>query len=208
MEYPVELLPNPAYKTIDCDLSNRYLLRFIPTANLSEILDKETGTIKLDCVCSPSARVSDLSMSLLGVYQVKHIFIQLTDEGADKYNSECAPDDAVEIPFYERHYRLNHDRHFWYIQHVHLANKIFEFQSSNETLRAKCLVLHTPMCWNFWHFSLRWELEDGLLEDLDQKQRDKLARKLGHAVKSMIVKFASIEEPQHEPLPRNCYCKN
>ncbi len=208
MDYPLEILPNPTYKIIDCDLRNYYLLRFTNTSDLEEIWDKETNTIKLEHIYSPSIRVSDLSMNLLGIFKTSYIFLAFTDEGAAKYMNECLPDEQIEPPIFQTDYFQNTNRHYWCIQIHHLANERFEYKIGNDTFVVTCLIVHTPMQWNFWHISLRWRLDAGLLEDLGENQKKKIAKRMEHTVKSRIVQFARIEEPAHEILPQECYCKN
>lgn len=208
MEYPLEILPTPGYKTIDCGLDDYYLLRHTDTNNLEEIWDNETNTIRLEHVYSPSIRVSDLSMNLLGIFKTNYIFLAFTDEGSDKYMHECPSNELVEPPIFQKDYFLNTNRHYWCIQARYLRNERFEYKIGEETFIATCLIVHTPMRWNFWHFSLRWRLDSGLLEDLAPNKRKSIAKKLEHSVKSRIIQFARMEEPIHETLPRECYCKN
>lgn len=81
MNYPIEILPNPQYKMIDCDLSNYYLLRTTETNKHEELWDDEMNMLREDCICNPKERISDLSTSLFGIYNTEHIVIELTDKG-------------------------------------------------------------------------------------------------------------------------------
>ena len=70
MNYPIRILPNKTYKSIECDLSSHYLIRFTSTKDITKIRDPETGFIKQDHICQPRKRASDLSTSLLGVFVI------------------------------------------------------------------------------------------------------------------------------------------
>ena len=210
MEYPQEILPNQNYKLIDCDLSDHYILRFTDTSNIDEIWDSETNTVNPKKICSPPEHIDDLSTSLLGIYQTAHIFLEFTDEGKDKYMAYCKPDEVVEVPEYQNHYLLNNNRHYWCAPLIQLYNRQFKYERDNLPLTATCIVIHTPMRWNFWHFSLRWELHTNeKLEDIENdKTRKKIAKKIGQFVRVAIAHFAIIYQPEHDILPPNCYCKN
>jgi hypothetical protein len=71
MNFPIEILPRPNYKYIDCDLSNPALARFINIINIDEIIDPATGYVKQAYICSPREHCSDLSTNLLGIFQVQ-----------------------------------------------------------------------------------------------------------------------------------------
>jgi len=210
MKYPVEILPKPGYRIIDCDLNEHYLIRFTDTNDINEIWDNETNTVNPKHICSPREQINDLSTSLLGVYKVAHIFLQFTPSGEEKYVIYCAPDEDVETPIYGGDFVTNDNRHYWSAPMSKLLNREFKYERDNLPLTAICMVKHTPMKWNFWHFSLRWKLHTGeFLEDIDnEKTRKKIAKKIGQAVRVTIAQFAIIQEPEHSLLPKGCYCKN
>lgn len=197
MDYPQEILPNPDYKLIDCDLNDHFLIRFTNTNNINEIWDSETNTVSYQQICSPGERIDDLSMSLLDVYKVAHIFLDFTPAGREKYMFYCSPDDAVGTPVYATDFFTNNNRHYWCVPINQLHNREFKYEQDNLPLTATCIVTHKPMRWNFWHFSLRWKLDLELLEDMPDKTRKKIAKKIGQAVRVTIAHFAIIHEPEH-----------
>ena len=70
--------------------------------------------------------------------------------------------------------------------------------ANGEILAAVCNLVHSPTYWNFWHFSIKWYLNEyGCL--LDEIQDDKLKKKIG--------KFAKIKEPNAQKLLETCYTK-
>lgn len=124
------------------------------------------------------------------------------------YGSYCAPDAEVEPPTYEIDFTENNEKYFWCAPIVKLANKEFEYTRANEKYKATCIVKHTPTKWNYWHFSLHWSTDLGLLEDLDEKTRAKIGRRIGLTVRSAISLFATIKAPEIVEIPKNCYWKN
>jgi hypothetical protein len=208
MFYPAIILPNEAFKSIDCDLSDYFLIRFIEADNIDQIWDYETNTIKVQSICSPPERIDDLSLSLLGIYKEEHIILQFTREGIEKYMHYCDPDEMVAMPVYETDYILKENRRYWCAPINRLNEREFEYTREEESFIAKCFVLHTPMRWNFWHFSLRWSTNLGTLDSLEEKLRKKVAKRIGHSARSVIAQFATITIPPHPILPKECYYKN
>lgn len=192
---------------IDCDLSNYYLLRTTQTNKHEELWDDEMNMLREDCICNPKERISDLSTSLFGIYNTEHIVIELTDKGKKDYGDYCAPDEEVEPPTYDVDFTKNNEKYFWCAPIERLANKEFEYTRANEKYKATCLVKHTPTKWNFWHFSLHWSTDLGLLEELDDKQKAKVARRIALSVRSLICLFATIKSPEIIEIPKDCYCK-
>lgn len=206
MDYPIELLPNPDYKSIDCNLSDKFLVRFVFSNVQEEIWDNEIGQIKAKHIYSPDERIDDLSMSLWGVFSLNHVYIDFTQEGKSKYMHYCNPNTEVEAPLFKTHFIKNENKHYWSIPINTLDKLPFDYTRSNTPFVAICKVLHTPMLWNFWHFSLRWDLGDlGQLEDLDYKERIKIARRIGHSVKAHIAKFAKIDTLPEIEIKKECY---
>lgn len=208
MDYPIDILPNPNYKLIECDISDFFLVRHIDIVDISKLWDEVTNTLNISCICAPSERIDDLSMSLLSVFKIENIHIKLTEQGNTKYNERCNPDDSIETPIFNVDYIINEQRHFWCTPLKYLHNEIFDFSASNQPLIAKCIVSHTPMKWNYWHFSLDWDVYGTRMSSLERNHRKNLARKIGHSVRTTIAKFASIINPPIQKLDSACYCKN
>ncbi len=207
MNYPTRILPQLSYKSIECDLSSHYLIRFTNTNNINDIINPETGFIRQEHICTPRKRASDLSTSLLGVFETKHIQIQLTEIGKAKYGGYCAPDLQLDPPIFNHDFELNTLRHFWVIKIQHILNAEVHYETSNLPFKANSVVQHTPMKWNFWHFSIRWKTDSGFWHELTEKEQEKLAKRLGHEVRAYISKYARVEEPSYEELDTSFYLK-
>lgn len=207
MNYPTRILPQTSYKLIDCDLSSHYLIRYTNTNDILEIINPETGFVKQEHICTPKKHASDLSTSLLGVFEVTHIQIQLTEVGKTKYNDYCQPDANIDVPIFQQDFERNTSRHFWVILIKDILNAEVDYLKSNTPFKANCIIQHTPMKWNFWHFSIRWKVEDGYWHELTEKEQEKLAKRLGSEVRAYISKYAKVEEPNYEELDEILYSK-
>jgi hypothetical protein len=204
MLYPAEILPQPNYKLIDCDLSAFFLIRLTNSNDLSDIIDLETGNVKLKYICSPEERIDDLSFSLFGIYNNRHITLQFTTQGKEKYMHYCAANETVEAPVFPDEFNKDAITLFWTVPINMLNNVTFDYTRSNNPYTTICLVRHTPMLWNFWHFSLRWSV----LEELHGNERRNIAKRIGHSARATISHFAKIVTPLNQVLPANCYNQN
>ena len=205
MNFPSKILPNSSYKYINCDLSDHYLIRSTKAGNISEILDPITGFIKQEHICSPTHQVADLSTSLLGIFEISHIQIQLTSNGKTEYNHYCEPNIDVEVPIYQDHFEIDSDKFYWVVLIRNLNNVLVDYTKSNLPFTAECVVMHTPMKWNYWHFSIRWQTDEGFAHSLSDKERKKLLGRLGQEARSHIAMFATIKEPNYFELDPSEY---
>jgi len=208
MNYPKQILPEPSYKIIDCDIAACYLLRHVEVADINMLVDPETNLLYVGAICSPQERIEDLSMSLLGHFTVPFIHIAFHDQAKDKFMHYCAPDAVVDTPVYETEFYSKPDRACWYLLIGDVNNKLFKYQRSNQDLVATCRVVHTPMLWNFWHFSIRWSTDQGDLQDMSERERNKIAQKIGFAARVTFSKAAKTNVDSHVMVPESCYCKN
>jgi hypothetical protein len=208
MEYPIEILPNPAYKIIDCELADHFLIRFFNAADENDILDPVTGQLKIQHICSPTERIDDLSLSLLGIYNPGHIDLEFTDAGKQKFMHYCPPNETVDVPVFETEFLQTPGRFYWCAAINKLSNQQFAYTRGNDPFTTTCMVMHTPMRWNYWHFSLRWNTDLGDLEALDDRQRRNVAKRIGQAVRVAISRFAVTQVPQSPQLSQQCYSTN
>lgn len=207
MNYPTRILPQASYKSIKCDLSSHYLIRFTVTNDKQDIVNPETGFVKQEYICTPRKHAADLSTSLLGVFEVSHNQIQLTEVGNTKYNEYCQPDDSIDVPIFQQDFLINTSRHFWVILIKDIINAEVDYTKSKLPFKANCDIQHTPMKWNFWHFSIRWKTDDVFWHELTEKEQEKLSKRLGSEVRAYIAKYAKIEEPNYVELDEAFYLK-
>ena len=211
MEYPSVILPHPDFKSITCDISNCFLLRIIFTGDRAKIFDEITGKPHLEYICSPRSHIIDFSTSLLGVFLPEHIFIKLTEQGMEKYNNYCEPDTNVESPIYEEDFELDNDRLFWCFKVSDMHEKEFKFmggKDGKEEVSITSLIRHTPMLWNFWHFSIHWLTQEGIVTRKGEAGSKKIEQKVAHSAMVFLLENLTMDLPDYNVLPRECYCKN
>jgi len=207
MNYPTRILPQRAYKSIDCDLSSHYLIRFTNSSHVSEITDPETGFVKAEFIFSPKKHGSDLSTSLLGIFEISHTRIELTESGKRIYNEYCLPDCEVDVPMYEKDFQVNTSRNFWVILIEKIKDAKITFNKGDLPFEAECFIQHTPMKWNYWHFSIRWKTDEGFWHELSEKKQEKITKRIGHDVRAFISKFATTKEPNYSEIEEEFYLK-
>jgi hypothetical protein len=202
MIYPELILPNPACKIIDGDLSEYFLIRYVD--NVSGTLPEP---ILEEHICTPRDKIEDLSTSLLGIFVTEYIHLTFTKESFPIFMQYCAPDYSASIPVFEKDFYSKKDRTCWYIQIGQIHGKDFPYKSGENDLVAVCNVIHTPMIWNYWHFSVRWSVDGIFLNDMDTKQKEKIARKIGFAARVLFSKFAVTREPEFTVMENYRYYK-
>src|SRR6185312_10144286 len=133
-----------------------------------------------------------------GVFTAQHNNLIFTEEGKSKYMQYCQPNEGVQPPVDVIDFSTAINRGCWYIRIDKLNRKSFEYKQNNDTLLATSRVQHTPMKWNFWHFSLRWDLNSGPIEELEEREQRKIAQKIGHSARVLISHHATMVLPAHQ----------
>lgn len=213
MIYPLEILPNNKRKLISCDIHDYFLTRYTPTSIITDLIDEETGDVKQTSICSPKEHISDLSTSLLGVFKLAHNKIVLTKESSEKLGAYCDPDCNAEVPVFGIDFYIDENKGFWTIHIEKIINEpvTYFFGKNPEVIyTATCCIVHTPTFWNYWHFSIKWYLNEHgcyLDEYQDNNMKEKIKKRLSGVARAMIAKFAKIIEPDFQEMPLNCYSK-
>lgn len=207
MNFPEQLLPNIERKIIDCDTSEYVLVRFVELKDGLELIN-ELENIELKYIADPTKHISDYSTNLLGVFEINHIAISLTDLGKQKYNLYCLPNETVTTPEYEAEFYLNNERKYFSLKIGEIDNFTFPYEIDKVTYTGKCIVEHTPMKWNFWHFSIRWQNQDNIyLDSLNDKEIKKgWGRQLSSVARALLSQFAKLSIPDnYQIIPTACY---
>ena len=209
MDYPQEILPNIKFGLINCDLSNHHLIRHTPTNNPNELLDENKEFIKDKYICERSLGLLDLSSNLLGIFIPEHIKIKLTTDGKTKFDYPFKEQLAIEIPIYEMDFTSDDNRGFWTIKIAEIIGKEADFSKENikDNFVGICNVRHTPLLWNYWHFTILWETDKIIWENLNEKQLEKLQKRLGAEARNIIRQYAKIETPPYVTLDPIYYIK-
>jgi len=207
MDYPGVILPNNNYKIIECDLSNCNLIRHTIDKN---IWDDDLEMILDKAICHPKSNMNDLSTSLLGVFIIDYVFLKLTDIGHEVFSQYCPPDCFVDTPIFNEHFVIDDSRGYWFINIFNIKDIKAEYNHNNDKLTATCKICHTPMKWNYWHFSIRWFLDDKncFWNDLGENEKKKgWSERLAHETRSLIRMFAIKDLPNDNILDIQFYCK-
>lgn len=209
MQYPNEILPQSTFKSISTkDIAEYSLIRHVDDQTELTILDEITGLIKTEFIANPTNHSRDLSTSLYGIFKIQHTKIRLTPEGKSKYSLDCAPNTVVDPPIFNTHFDTYQNRTYWIIKVSDIHNQVLEYTNNNEIINAECLIEHTPVKWNFWHFSIRWKFNDGRYwHEMEPKDIKKYSKKIGHETKSLISKFAHIILPEYQTIPHPVYSR-
>jgi len=89
-----------------------------------------------------------------------------------------------------------------------VAQQNFEYQKGEESFSPTCQVIHTPMLWNFWHFSLRWIINEEIVSEIGQISK-KVAQRIGHSVRTTLSQFLKEGLPaQHPIITIECFSEN
>ncbi len=192
--FPIEILPQPSYKIIEEVLLENQLIR---TTKSKEIIDEVTGFIKDKAVCDPSLNMFDLSTSLFGVFKVEHSHIVLINK--EYYNHYCDPNIEVETPIINQDYILDKEKGFFFLNIKDIEGQVVKYEFEGKPFEAVCRVFHTPMKWNYWHFSIRWFLlkESKYWHELEDNDRKKnwSKNKLSHSSRNLMKLNAFISTP-------------
>lgn len=163
MIFPLYLLPKVEYKTIDCDLSEYFLIRHFDIIDSELPILDANGLIEDKYLFSPSQRLGDLSTSLLSIFTYDDIPVALTKWGGKEFGMYCENDFTTVIPRYLDHFYFAENRNYWRINigNIHNEPLVYLHSDGDKQNTFHCKVVHTPAKWNFWHFSIRWLFDDG-----------------------------------------------
>ena len=201
MDYPLTLLPKSNYKLINCDLSEFCLIRH--THILQENLLDDIGNLKNEVIASGAEKIlPDYSTSLLGVFELENIKIKVTNLDYQEY---CKPNIEVQTPIYEDDFELIDNRGFWTIKIDSINDKEIEYEDGS--LKAVCKVHHTPMKWNFWHFSINWYIDDisDYWHNNSDYQTPSIRRKLISEARGLLKEFGKPIVLSEEIIEEHCY---
>lgn len=206
--YPPILLPQSNYKLIDESLSEEYLIRYVYKSTFEESLVSDDGMIGADKICSPKERIQDLSVSLLGHYLVEYTKIELSQLGKKIYAPYCNPDFVIdEVPVHPEHFVLDDSKSYWGIKIGDINDMSFNIKLGEEDALAVCYIAHTPTVGNFWHFSIRWNVDGKPIEDLGDKEKKKISTKIGANARALLRTFIEINIIDNDGIPSEYYVK-
>jgi len=173
-----------------------------------DLVDAETKKIHIRHICSPSENIIDLSIILLGVFERSYLNIKLTPKGIGDYNHYCEPDEDVVIPILNEDYVIADNKLCFFIKIGEINGQRVHYKKGDDTFTAICEVMHTPMRWNYWHFSIRWKTDEGIIPYEKDLLKKKWVQRLSSDSRSLISEFAVIETKEYDIINQECYMKN
>ncbi len=205
MEYPIHLIPQPTYCLIQPNdwFSNRVLIRVTTD---KDVLDPDTGKIKLSCIVPQSDHLRDFSTNLLGTFTEGDTAWQITGtkEARKYFHGSWQPGEKVRLPLFPDEFTFTTDYGYFFIAIADLEGTVFQSKIGNEPdFEVVCRVIHTPTRCNFWHFSVRWFTDQG---DISPQSGNWIGRLLKTQVKTLIQQKARLNPPPDlAPVPIEIY---
>ena len=207
MNYPLEILPNENFTYISCDLSEYHLIRntpYKPILFTQELFPPEF--LKSDAL-------PDFSTSLFGIFDANHSKIKLIrDEGTKIYGNYCEPNVSIIPPTFKIHFEYDETKYCYILNVFDFHEKEIKIEFNNQIFEAVYHVVHTPMQWNFWHFSIRCYIKSinsywHQIGD-DNKDKKKIDKLLSTDFKSLIKQKFKTKMPLKKDLPKTHYFKD
>jgi len=205
IDFPTEILPSKNRKGISCELSACVIFRHYEKSSEMDKITSSDQYINQKYIASQSSNLSDLSTYLRGVFNEAHGKIEIFGGEKEYFNFYCSPNEKVKTPKFEKDFRFNSNRSFWYVKIGDIDNQEIIYPSQNrnsKSFKAYSRVIHSPKRWNFWHFSIRWwiipDQEIGFwLNDLDASKQRKYIKKIVSSSRSILAKNI-----KKNPIPR------
>jgi len=200
MVYPNRLLPFGEYKLINCDiLSGYFLIRSTPDSN---VIDGDTKKLRADYVSIQLDHIKDYSTNLLGVFIVDDIFWVKGTEPNQYYYSDWIEGETVIPPNVPTDFNRDSDKGCFYINITDFHNQEIKYTDAKDNeMTAECILKHTPIRGNFWHFSLKWN-SNGIDAS---SQTQSIRRRILTAAKARIIEKAIYKEPDYVELEKVHY---
>jgi|AntDeeMinimDraft_5_1070356.scaffolds.fasta_scaffold07081_1 hypothetical protein len=206
MQYPSHLLPKSNHKCIESSLKNQLLIRHVSVKNQASIWDENTNTVNVRNVCSPRENIYDLSTSLYGVFKKENCYIELTDIGKAKFSHYCNCDEDVKTaPRYLDEFFYKEDKDWFFLKIKNLSTLKAEYfnPQNGQKFVAESKVEHAPMKWDFWHFSLKWEITYPKEANFSSNMKKKLASE----ARASIVHFCKKQADENPEITEEIYLK-
>ncbi len=202
--FPDRLLPKKNYKKIPVKtlLNEGVLLRHTEG---KDIINPEDGLVKAEKIASPTKRMTDLSTNLIGVFLPEDRYIKIEREAKNGYFLRLWEEGTEVItPQFPEDFIIDENRGYFLLKIKDLHNKALEFEYNGEKLKGICKIIHTPMNWNFWHFSIHWLLEGK--GDLDALPKiNKRQKFFLHSSRRLLAKIAFWEIETLKPIEEKLY---
>jgi len=176
MTYPRELLPQNNYQKInftndDCEYEKLLLCRITEDSDYiqngldgKEIINTKYISVETD-------HLRDFSTNLFGVFNENHFGIEWLKINAktDGMFEKWERNNHVVNPIFGKHFDINPKKSAFFLKLIDFHNMNIPNDQNNQIISK---VIHTPCNSNFWHFSIRW-----LIDDIDSSELSKSKRR-------------------------------
>lgn len=192
----MRILPRSNYRKIG-DINNLRNFHLIHYTDTKDNIDPIDGKVKLESIALRTDHLRDFSNSLLGTFELKHIFLELEKSDLKDYFSDDwnEGESVRQKPIFGKHFTINERRGYFFLKIDECNDHVVPY--SDETkIRTICKVLHTPTNSNFWHMSLRWFYGDRDTILMKENERKRILT----AAKSFIQEKGSFDKPAYQPV--------
>jgi hypothetical protein len=151
----------------------------------------------------------DYSLNLSGHFRPEDNYIELTGEGRKEFYKYWDFQSEVAIPVYGQNFIFNPLKGCFFLP-TELINEgkwSIPFTRPPKEIEEKIIpvILHTPTCCNFWHFSIRWKDNQGEYISVSDA---KWKRKLLGAMRALLIQTLQAHPPATTPLEAIHYQTN
>lgn len=215
-EYPLHILPSEDKKIINSNVDDCVIFRHFQEIPNFPVIDPNTNYINQRYLIHPSSNIIDLSTNLFGLFTHKEGEIKIIGDNLKYFNQYCKPNIKAKIPVHKKDY-IHEERQFWHVLIGDIQKIIVDYPSPNKNstaFTAKCCVLHTPMKWNYWHYSVRWRIfqeeQEFYLDQIDEKKQRRYIKKIASETRSVLIKNISLklENLKYRTIEKNEFLDN
>lgn len=205
MHYPIEILPSPSYKLINCDVSDFFLVRKSQAKSKDELKEEIAKKVKSKFII-PSKNIIDLSTSLLGIFKEEHFRVKLTEEGLDRYGDKWPIGSLIQPPIFNQDFIDIGNPVCWFIKIGDIPSSCPYYRDDEEII-IESKIEHDPYKWNFWHYILNWDIDSERIknEDFNGWKADLIR----FIIQVFVKQFATADHPNNVILLNTeCYFDN
>lgn len=198
MEFPERLLPQPHFTFIDFEAVSRPGLVLTRHTETTDIWD-EHNRLKSGHVSFQTDHLHDYSTNLLGHFQADDIHWKWPKDSP--FTALWQLGQRVDPPVWLNEVDWVDNRGAFFLAVPDCHQVAFTVETPTGVVQATCYVLHTPVCGNFWHCSLRWLSNEEDVTVWKPNSRKHILK----AARTFIIQHARAAQPVYESVPADKY---
>ncbi len=209
MSYPDELLPKSNYK--ECIDTNDLVSYACCLIRRSLKTQEETfdniGQIRIDAVCEAGREdeLYGLSHNVFGIFTEDHLKYRVPHQINPYWDLKTILTDSLS----ENDYKITDSSVALFVSIPDIHDKIFPHKQiiknkqTEITVSGRCLVIHKPNVYNYWHFELHFQdYEGNPVKKSDSGWKIDAAKNF---IKNVLVEFISDKSPTGNIFPKEIY---